>query len=141
MGIIKVGNTLIDASAAEEITFRTRTEEDGFRLFADIRHTDGSQAVVYVGKYTDIKKAEMRTEGKETASPLMEGYFKAVPMSRVFALKVVKSLGTSTYLESEKDTAVRTVLRSKTIPSQLSRADSVRMLEWIYDHYLKEDEK
>lgn len=61
-----------------------------------------------------------------------------LPMSKTYALKIVKKLGDTTILESEKDRAVRTILECKVVPHDIKRDEAVRILEWVYEHYMKE---
>lgn len=62
-----------------------------------------------------------------------------LPMSKVYALRICKHLGDVTILQSEKDKAIRTIMSCSVVPHDISRGDRVRMLEWMYEHYMKEE--
>lgn len=59
-------------------------------------------------------------------------------MNKDRAFSIVKTLSNSTWLKSEKDEAVRVVMETDYGSYQLSRIHLIGMLDYIYEHYMKE---
>lgn len=59
-------------------------------------------------------------------------------MNRDKAFSIVKTLSNSTWLQSEKDEAVRIVLETDYGSYQLNRMHLLGLIDYIYDNYMKE---
>lgn len=60
-------------------------------------------------------------------------------MSQQYAVRVCKHLGSTDYSDLQKDRAIRKIINSFSAWSMLSRPDMMQMMQWIYYHYMKED--
>lgn len=59
-------------------------------------------------------------------------------MNKDKAFSIVKTLSNSTWLQSEKDEAVRIVLETDYGSYQLNRMHLLEIIDYIYEHYMKE---
>lgn len=74
MGFIKVGNTYINMRSVAKLDFKTISPEDGvILLFVEIRLINGSQEVLYLGRYTDTTEEEILAEAERSLSVAIEG--------------------------------------------------------------------
>lgn len=59
-------------------------------------------------------------------------------MNKDKAFSIVKTLSNSTWLQSEKDEAVRIVLETDYGSYQLNRTHLLGLIDYIYENYMKE---
>lgn len=59
-------------------------------------------------------------------------------MNKDRAFSIVKTLSNSTWLQSEKDEAVRIVLETDYGSYQLNRMHLLGIIDYIYENYMKE---
>ena len=56
-------------------------------------------------------------------------------------MNIARTFSKSTWLVSEKDEAVRTIMESNNAMNDLSRAAICGLADFIYDHYMKNDRR